>query len=488
MVINGSGDSGEMISNNSKMSGTVAFILVIVAIFSLYLGIFLADLGIGGKVFFSSLGILISILIAWLYSQGNLTGDILDAVILGIAGFLCLTWSLVNVGTWEDQTAPQVCAISGVLLSVLSLAIFKNVEEIAEEKAVEKKAVVKRAAEKKAAATRRRRRKQIEASKVAEEEKLAKKAEAIAKKKREQRKKKREQRKQEREESKKLEAFTPQAYLEKLIPDLDHSNSEIRLNTVYKMGVEDTPLTRVAMENYGYYGQEVQIPTRTFADSYYSQFPLYYLEQKVKELGLQAQYNKDKKAAIKENEGIQDMIDSGTKMTKVLEEAKIRISQVLVVERLKKAKWRFRTESINDVEDAENSPKNLRKFMNSDDPALRKMGLSMAKGADLIIGLDDLKKEINEELAGKLRDKNRRVRSAAAIALGAIGDSRAIPGLQEASGHVRRDVEKASPHLNPHRYPGVKSYAGQWRSRMIAERKELIMDLLEKIEEENWVP
>ena len=126
--------------------------------------------------------------------------------------------------------------------------------------------------------------------------------------------------------------------------------------------------------------------------------------------------------------------------------------------------------------------------MNSDDPALRKMGLSMAKGADLIIGLDDLKKEINEELAGRLRDKNRRVRSAAAIALGAIGDSRATPGLQEASGHVRRDVEKASPHLNSHRYPSVKSTARQWRSRMIAERKELIMDLLEKIEEENWVP
>ena len=124
--------------------------------------------------------------------------------------------------------------------------------------------------EKKAAATRRKRIKQIEASKVAKEEKLAKKAEAIAKKKREQRKQKREQRKQEREESKKLDAFTPQAYLEKLIPDLDHSDSEIRLSTVYKMGVEDTPLTRVL--------------TRTFANSYYTQFPLYYLEQKVKEL------------------------------------------------------------------------------------------------------------------------------------------------------------------------------------------------------------
>ena len=138
------------------------------------------------------------------------------------------------------------------------------------------------------------------------------------------------------------------------------------------------------------------------------------------------------------------------------------------------------------VEEAEN----LRKFMNSDDPALRKMGLSMAKGADLIIGLDDLKKEINEELAGKLRDKNRRVRSAAAIALGAIGDSRAIPGLQEASKHVRRDVEKASPHLNPHAtgHSRMKRLYSQFRSRMTAERKELIMDLLEKIEEENWVP
>ena len=435
------------------MSGTIAFILVIVAFFSLYLGIFLADLGTGGKVFFSSLGILISILIAWLYSQGNLTGDILDAVILGIAGFLCLTWSLVNVGTWEDQTAPQVCAISGVILSILSLAIFKNVEEIAEKKAAEKKAV----------ATRRRKRKQIEALKAVEEEKLAKKAEAIAKK-------KREQRKQEREESKKLDAFTPQAYLEKLIPDLDHSDSEIRLSTVYKMGVEDTPLTRVL--------------TRTFANSYYTQFPLYYLEQKVKELGLQAQYNKDKKAAIKENEWIH-MIDSG-KTVKALEEAKKAVEKAMLVESLKKAKWRFRTKSINDVEDAEN----LRKFMNNDDPALRKMGLSMAKGADLIIGLDDLKKEINEELAGKLRDKNRRVRGAAAIALGAIGDSRAIPGLQEASEHVRRDVEKDTPHLNPHaqRNASMRQTYRQTRSRMIAERKELIMDLLEKIEEENWVP
>ena len=368
--------------------------------------------------------------------------------------------------------------ISGFVFMV-ALRIWAAAEDasvLAEKKSAEKKAFERTIA--RAAATRRRRsereeetRKQIENTiMVAEEERLAKEAEA-AKKKREQRKQKREQRKQEREESKKLDAFTPQAYLEKLIPDLDHSDSEIRLSTVYKMGVEDTPLTRVL--------------TRTFANSYYTQFPLYYLEQKVKELGLQAQYNKDKKAAIKENEWIQYMIDSG-KMVKPLEEAKKAVEKAMLVESLKKAKWRFRTKSINDVEDAEN----LRKFMNNDDPALRKMGLSMAKGADLIIGLDDLKKEINEELAGKLRDKNRRVRGAAAIALGAIGDSRAIPGLQEASEHVRRDVEKDTPHLNPHaqRNASMRQTYRQTRSRMIAERKELIMDLLEKIEEENWVP
>ncbi len=41
------------------------------------------------------------------------------------------------------------------------------------------------------------------------------------------------------------------------------------------------------------------------------------------------------------------------------------------------------------------SPENLRKFLESDDPAMRRMGLSMAKGAGVEVTVEDL---------GRIRD------------------------------------------------------------------------------------
>ena len=104
------------------------------------------------------------------------------------------------------------------------------------------------------------------------------------------------------------------------------------------------------------------------------------------------------------------------------------------------------------------SPENLRKFLESDDPAMRRMGLSMAKGAGVlealyknVLGLSlwDPEKE-NREAAGEMVEEiglenisefpgwlepfeeggvDEGVRRHAAGALGKIGDARAVEPL-----------------------------------------------------------
>ena len=46
----------------------------------------------------------------------------------------------------------------------------------------------------------------------------------------------------------------------------------------------------------------------------------------------------------------------------------------------------------------ENSPENLRKFLESDDPAMVRMGLSMAKGIEYKVALEDIRifREMNK--------------------------------------------------------------------------------------------
>ena len=109
------------------------------------------------------------------------------------------------------------------------------------------------------------------------------------------------------------------------------------------------------------------------------------------------------------------------------------------------------------------SPENLRKFLESDDPAMRMMGLSMAKASYIpkelyqnVFGLSlwDPEKE-NCKVAGKLveeiglenipefpkwlepfeeEDVDYEIREGAALALGKIGDARAVEPLIKALG------------------------------------------------------
>ena len=45
---------------------------------------------------------------------------------------------------------------------------------------------------------------------------------------------------------------------------------------------------------------------------------------------------------------------------------------------------------ILNITENENSPENLRKFLESDDPAMVQMGLSMAKGIDYDVTIDEI--------------------------------------------------------------------------------------------------
>jgi HEAT repeat protein len=103
------------------------------------------------------------------------------------------------------------------------------------------------------------------------------------------------------------------------------------------------------------------------------------------------------------------------------------------------------------TEDA--SPENLRKFLESDDPAMVRMGLSMAKGTGVKVTVKDLEHflknedietiktgvmladeadigdEAMEMLCEALGDEDDDVRQDAAYALGMIGDARAVEAL-----------------------------------------------------------
>ena len=99
------------------------------------------------------------------------------------------------------------------------------------------------------------------------------------------------------------------------------------------------------------------------------------------------------------------------------------------------------------------SPENLRKFLESDDPAMVRMGIAMAKGAGVEVTVKDLEHflksedgetikmgftfaeeagvgdEAMEMLCEALGDENKDISSCAAKALGNIGDARAVEPL-----------------------------------------------------------
>ena len=118
------------------------------------------------------------------------------------------------------------------------------------------------------------------------------------------------------------------------------------------------------------------------------------------------------------------------------------------------------------TEDA--SPENLRKFLESDDPALVRMGIAMAKGAGVEVTVKDLERflksedgevcnsrtgvmladeagvgdEAMEMLCEVLGDEDKDVRRNAAYALENIGDERAVEPLIEALGDEKYMVRE----------------------------------------------
>ena len=113
------------------------------------------------------------------------------------------------------------------------------------------------------------------------------------------------------------------------------------------------------------------------------------------------------------------------------------------------------------------SPENLRKFLESDDPALVRMGISLAKGAGVEVTLKDLEHflksenvetiktgvmladeagigdEAMEMLCKPLEDEDEWVRFYAVGTLGEIGDARAVEPLIRALGEKSSKVSKA---------------------------------------------
>ncbi len=116
------------------------------------------------------------------------------------------------------------------------------------------------------------------------------------------------------------------------------------------------------------------------------------------------------------------------------------------------------------------SPENLRKFLESDDPALVRMGISLAKGAGVEVTLKDLEHflksenvetiktgvmladeagigdEAMEMLCKPLENEDEWVRFYAVGTLGEIGDARAVEPLIRALGEKSSKVSKAVMH------------------------------------------
>ena len=160
--------------------------------------------------------------------------------------------------------------------------------------------------------------------------------------------------------------------------------------------------------------------------------------------------------------------------------------------------------SLGVIEDASSDNDNLRKFLESDDPAIRRMGLSMAKGSGVpealyrnVFGLflwdpeeenrepaEEIVKEIGLEnipefpivvwLIKALRDKDPIVRQDAVEALGIIGDKRAteplIKALRNKDEIVRDYAVKALETFGDERAvePLIKLLASRSRSRAVA--------------------
>ena len=121
------------------------------------------------------------------------------------------------------------------------------------------------------------------------------------------------------------------------------------------------------------------------------------------------------------------------------------------------------------------SPENLRKFLESDDLALVRMGISLAKGAGVEVTIKDLERflksgdvetvkngviladeagigaEAVRMLCEPLGDEEGNVRWAAARELGEIGDARAVEpligALEDEDEHVRMYVTDALKKL-----------------------------------------
>ena len=160
--------------------------------------------------------------------------------------------------------------------------------------------------------------------------------------------------------------------------------------------------------------------------------------------------------------------------------------------------------SLGVIEDASSDNDNLRKFLESDDPAIRRMGLSMAKGSGVPEALyrnvfrlslwdpeeenrepaEEIVKEIGLEnipefpivvwLIKALRDKDPIVRQDAVEALGIIGDKRAteplIKALRNKDEIVRDYAVKALETFGDERAvePLIKLLASRSKSRAVA--------------------
>jgi len=52
-----------------------------------------------------------------------------DAIVVGLPAFFCIIWSVSNIDTYIDPTAPRLCAITGILLAILCAAQVEIINE-----------------------------------------------------------------------------------------------------------------------------------------------------------------------------------------------------------------------------------------------------------------------------------------------------------------------------------------------------------------------